>query len=342
MKPRVAIKRPLVHYVIIIGYILAPIVNILLLRIFGNIPFGTIFARIFPGYGYLAAVWLLTAPLVGIGLYFIHKVSWYVFLGHSSLILIDYILKWVIRPGFYWRSIPTVFNFLMFTGNLLLVIIIGYIIQKDFRAPYFQALKRTWRESERIPINHFISLDGKKLKVSDISYTGCFVPEPKLTLKIGDKVDLNFESYRFSIQCQGEVMRESPEGLGIRFLNLPPAKQRDLRRLMKKRYFLRYAVDLDGLWIHGKKREDAQILDVSTGGCFVHTDVHDLDIGMDGRVDIKINGTIFSADGKLVWLNKSEIAEKPAGFGFKFSHHQGKLMRTLFERRGKQPQVRQL
>ena len=342
MKPKVTVKRPFIHYVFIVGYILAPVSNILLLRLFGNIPFGIIFSRMFQGYGYLAAVWLLTAPLVGIGLYFIHRVSWYAFLVHSSLILIDYILKWVIRPGFYWRSIPTVFNFLMFTGNLLLVIIIGYIIQKDFRAPYFQALKRSWRENERIPINHFITLNGTKMKISDISYTGCFISEPEIELKVGDKADLNFESYRLSIECRGEVMRQTPEGFGIRFLNLPAAKQRDLRRLLKKRYFLRYAVDLDGLWIHGREREDAHILDVSTGGCYVHTDIEDFDVGMEGQVDIKVNGTIFSPPGKIVWLNKSEIGGKPTGFGFKFTHRQRKLMRLLFKRRGKQPQIRQL
>jgi hypothetical protein len=70
-------------------YILAPVANILGLSIFMNAPFSAIISNFFKGYGILAGIWLLTAPFVGIGFLFVHRVSWYVFIGHSSLILID-------------------------------------------------------------------------------------------------------------------------------------------------------------------------------------------------------------------------------------------------------------
>ena len=81
---KIIVKRPKLHYAIIIVYVLAPIVNLLLIMILGRIPLGTVIQRYFQGFGYLAGIWLFTAPLVGIGLYLVHRVSWYIFLGHSS------------------------------------------------------------------------------------------------------------------------------------------------------------------------------------------------------------------------------------------------------------------
>ena len=45
---------------------------------------------------------------------------------------------------------------LILAGNLALVGLVGYIIQKDFRSPYLQVLNRSWRERKRIPIYHTI------------------------------------------------------------------------------------------------------------------------------------------------------------------------------------------
>ena len=114
-RARVVIKRPLIHYFISLGYILAPIVNILLLIFVARIGLGDIWDRLFKGYGILAGLWLLTAPIVGIGLYFVHKISWYIFLGHSSLILIDYILKWIRIPGYYWLSVRNIHQVLLYS-----------------------------------------------------------------------------------------------------------------------------------------------------------------------------------------------------------------------------------
>lgn len=143
--------------------------NVLLIKVLGDISFPLIFKNFFNGFGLFAGLWLLTAPIVGIGFFFVHKVSWYIFIGHSCLILIDYAIKWLSRPIYYMKTISGSHNVLMLTGNLLLVIVVGYIIQKDFRAPYFQALQRHWRESQRIPINHFITINGELMKINDLS-----------------------------------------------------------------------------------------------------------------------------------------------------------------------------
>ncbi len=71
---------------------------------------------------------------------------------------------------------------------MALIVAIGYIIQKDFRSPYFQVLPRSWRRSRRVPIRHRITLNGEMRPVSDVSTTGCFVAESDIGLAIGEKV----------------------------------------------------------------------------------------------------------------------------------------------------------
>ncbi len=85
-KLKVIVKRPLNHYLIIIIYILAPVINVLMVRILGQIPFHLVIRNFFEGFGLLAGLWLITAPIIGIGFYFVNRVSWYAFIGHSFLI----------------------------------------------------------------------------------------------------------------------------------------------------------------------------------------------------------------------------------------------------------------
>jgi len=72
---RSVLKRPWLHHVIIICYIGAPFVNVLLLVVFLRVTLATVFANLVAGYGPLATVWLFTAPLVGVSLYFVKRFS---------------------------------------------------------------------------------------------------------------------------------------------------------------------------------------------------------------------------------------------------------------------------
>jgi len=332
---KIFIKRPFIHYVIIAAYILAPLVNILLLRYFRDIPYSAIFERLFEGYGVLASLWLLTAPLVGIGFLFIHRVSWYLFLGHSSVILIDYIFKWSTQPAYYWQHIPRVHQFLMMTGNLALIFVIGYIIQRDFRAPYFQALPRSWRESKRIPIRHVISVNGEERKVNDLSQGGCFIAEPGLKLEAGDRVSLDFESDTLSIRCQGEIRRRTPDGFGVQFLGLPFRKRHDIKHMLKKRFSLRYEVDIAGTWTFDAARRDATVMNISSGGCYLRTEVTDIQAGMQGRVEFDLKGHRFLFNAAVVWINAVEKHEKPVGFGLRFVRRHARMVKSILKLYGK-------
>jgi len=275
-RARIVIKRPLIHYLISLAYILAPIVNILLLILVARIQLPDILARLFQGYGYLAGIWLLTAPVVGIGLYFVHKASWYIFLAHSALILVDYVIKWVTLPTYFWMSVGGVHQLLLLTGNLALVVVIGFIIHKDFRSPYFQVLPRGWRTSRRVLIRYHIQLNDGRCNITDLSDSGCFVAEPGLEVSVGDKVAVSFQADALAIACKGEIMRRIPDGFGVRFMGLTFAQKRDIRRMIRKRFPFRFPVDLQGRWVADGRQLAARLIDISRTGCYLAAGVVDL------------------------------------------------------------------
>ena len=322
------LKRPWFHHLIIICYIAAPFVNVLLLKAFLHVPFKVIFSNLAAGYGVLATAWLLTAPIVGVSLYFVKRFSWYVFLGHSSIILLDFIIKWAARPGYYLRTVPGFHNIILLAGNLALVAMVTYIFQRDFRAPYFQVLNRSWRERSRIPIYHEVLLDDRPHTMNDLSTGGCFVLEPGIQRAPGTKVALSFQSNTLNIECTGEIMRVTASGLGIRFIRLPAAKRRDIRRMLKKRFALRQKVDIPCTWLFQGEETESRMVDLSRDGCYVQTQVGRLRESSTGEVRVVFpSRRAYSLAGHVVWVNRVGAHEKPVGFGFRFDHRQAGFMR---------------
>ncbi len=325
------LKRPWIHHLIIICYILAPFANILGVMLFVGAPLRVILANLFEGYGVLATIWLITAPIVGVSLYFVQRFSWYVFLGHSAIILADFVYKWATRPAFYLRTVPGMHNILLLAGNIALVALVAYIIQKDFRAPYFQVLNRTWRERVRIPIFHPVTLDGTSRVMNDLSDGGCFVTWEGATCAAGDRVTIDFQSQALTIACNGEVMRVTDKGLGIRFIHLPQAKRRDIRRLIKDRYSLRQKVDIPCESRIGGAGIPGRLLDVSPTGCYVELQPPEPATGAAGSLWVALGDAERGTDlpGSVVWTNCGGLSEKPCGFGFHFDHRQGAFMKRV-------------
>jgi hypothetical protein len=335
------IRRPWVHHVIIWGYIIAPVANILLVSAFLGVPVITVIQRLVRGYGTLGAAWLLTAPLMGIALYFVNRVVWYLFLAHSSLVFADVAYKWIARPLLFLHGIPPLNHLLIVCGNLALVALIGYIIQRDFRSPYFQVLQRSFREHKRLPIRHDISLNGMQALMNDLSVTGCFVPGPvagpagPLVLRVGDMVAVSFSSETLTLTTQGQVMRETPWGWGIRFLSVGRREKKDIARLLKNRYALRYKVDLPAQWGLNDPSSTGRTIDISASGCFVNADVYEVEPGQPAVVSVDVGGTRIAAPGTIVWLNREGRHHKPTGFGFHYKRPQQKLVRLVRHSLGK-------
>ena len=342
IKLKPSFKRPWLHHIIIICYIGAPFANILLLVAFLHVPLGTIVRNLAAGYGILATLWLFTAPIVGVSLYFVRKFSWYVFLGHSSLILLDFIFKWITKPAYYLHTIAGLHNILLLLGNMALVGIVTYIIQRDFRSPYFQILNRHWRERKRIPIYHTVLINGQTRIMSDLSSGGCFVEETDPRRILGEKVSLSFQSSRLNIDCMGEVLRITNTGIGIRFVRLPMAKRRDVRYLLRNRFSLRHKVDLPCGWIFQNDTNRCTIVDLSSSGCFLQAQSAGLGEGSSGKIQVFLpcNRHSYSLPGKVIWINRLGMHEKPIGFGFRFSHRQTRFMRDVTRHYGRGMLVR--
>jgi Tfp pilus assembly protein PilZ len=334
MKAKAIIKRPRIHYVFIFGYLLAPVANLLLLRAFTDLSLNLIMSRMWLGYGPLATIWLFTAPLIGISLFFVHKVTWYAFIAHSSLILVDFVLKWVTRPGYYASTIDGWMNVLIFAGNLLLVAIIGYIVQRDFRAPYFQVLQRHWREKRRIPINYKIGINGTNYPISDLSIGGCFVTGETLDFEPGAAFTIDLVVGEFHFQCRGRVMRVAPAGVGVMFTKMSFLKKRQLSGFLKLRFALRYQVDLSGTWTQKAASLRVKILDISRGGSFLEAPVAHIEIGEPCELNFEIDDHVYELKSKVAWLNPEGSFGKPVGFGLTFTPTRYLMIRHLIRNHG--------
>jgi hypothetical protein len=329
MKIKTIVKRPWPHYIFIGGYIIAPFANILLLTVFADLSLSVIFSRMWRGYGPLATIWLFSAPLIGISLIFVHKATWYAFLAHSSLILIDFLIKWISRPGYYASTVDGTMNILILSGNLILIIIIGYIVQRDFRAPYFQVLQRHWREKRRIPIRHCILVDGEEFEISDLSAAGCFIINNLFDFNPGDTMTVDLIARDFHFQSEGRVMRVAKAGIGIMFTKLSIGKKRELTQFLKLRFSLRYIAGFPGVWTKRAAKLDVIIQDISNGGCYLEAPVAHMKTGMDCELSFSVNEHTFEVSGFIAWINERGEFGKPVGFGLTFRPRQYLMMRHL-------------
>ena len=222
-------------------------------------------------------------------------------------------------------------NILITAGNLALIVLIGFIIQRNFRAPYFQVLNRSWREKKRIPIHHNVLVDGQSLVADDLSSLGCFVRDPGSSRKVGDRVDIKFLSDSLTIECPGEIMRTTQTGLGIRFVGLPRAQKRDIDRMLRKRFSLRQKVELACTCAFERNELSATMLNLSRGGCYLGTTVDG--VREETRCTILLplqgDGKSYRLPGRIVWVNRAGQHEKPVGFGCEFDKKQKAMMRYI-------------
>ena len=320
---KTAIKRPLIHYFIIAGYVIAPAINLFFYSRNYHLDLRVLFQNFFTIFSPLSGFLLLTEPLVGLGLFFVHRFSWYAFVVHSALLILDSVIKLIAGGNLYQWSV--------LGGTVVWVAVIAYVIQKDFRAPYFQALPRTWREKRRVPIHHYIWLAGEQKEIGDFSASGCFVNDASLQLRLGERVPirLNLENKDIDFTCDGEVVRITDTGLGIRFVDVPRRDQWRLNRFFRNKFPLRYAVSLSCIW-QGASAVAAIVktVDISRDGCFVATETSKFNVGENGMLQLRLGEEDYLIEATVIWINHGRFI-KPLGVGFRFKSPQRRLMRRL-------------
>jgi len=171
-------------------------------------------------------------------------------------------------------------------------------------------------------------VDGETRAINDLSTSGCFVLEPMSDRTPGARLMIFSQSNSLNFECSGEVMRVTATGIGVRFIRLPAPKKREIRRLLKNRFSLRQKVDIPCTWVFGYEESESRMVDLSSGGCFVHAQLGGLKEGADGvlKVMLAARKSLYSLPGHVVWINHAGAHQKPVGFGFQFDHRQGGFM----------------
>lgn len=229
------LKRPLAHHVIIVSYIATPLINLLLVSLSLGIPPGAAAGRVVAGYGPLVAAWMATAPIAGACLYLLNRASWYIFLVHAGTILVGAVMTLGLRWLGDVSAIPRLSQAVFLAGNVIRIAFVGYVLQKDFRAPYFHVLQRSFRAARRIPLAVPIILDGEPCRTEDLSAAGCFVGRPAPRRGAGERLGVRLDWGTAELRCGGQVMRSSSEGLGVRFIGLARRDRLALRLMLAGR-----------------------------------------------------------------------------------------------------------
>jgi hypothetical protein len=227
-----SLKRPLPHHFLIASYIATPVVNVVLISIFLRVPLPGAAERILAGYGPVVAAWLATAPVAGAFLYLLRRASWYVFLVHACIIIAGSVLSLGLHIFGDVSIIPRAPQAVFLAGNVLRILFVGYVLQKDFRAPYLQILKRSFRSSRRLPIRRPILIDGEACRTGDLSSGGCYVAQAGARRRVGERLRVRLEGRDGAVECAGQIMRSAETGFGIRFSGLTRRDRRALRLMM--------------------------------------------------------------------------------------------------------------
>ena len=218
------IKRPWLHHVIILGYALAPLANFAIFSIFSPYPLSYVFKNFFNFFGVFGTIVLATEPFVALALYMVRKESFYLFIAHAILCLVQNILSLAHSSNYY--------NLGILLGSITLLAIVVFIIQRDFRAPYMHILPRSWRLDKRRDIEVGINVNNKKYMTGDISLTGVFIRN--IDLEPGDEVKINIDAFDFSTTAS--VVRVDETGSGLRFHDLQKEQIKNLQKQVSQYY----------------------------------------------------------------------------------------------------------
>ena len=227
-------KRPLPHHVIIATYIATPVIDLAVMSLALAIPLGAAAGRLMSGYGPLVAAWMVTAPAAGACLYLLNRASWYVFLAHAGIMVAASAVTFGVRGLGDISSIPRLSHDVFLAGNVIRLAFVGYVLQKDFRAPYFHILHRSFRGARRVAVQVPVILGGEACLTEDVSVAGCFVAGPRSKRSVGERVAVQLDCGGTEVRCAGQVMRSLPSGLGVRFLGLSRHQRRALRLLLAR------------------------------------------------------------------------------------------------------------
>jgi hypothetical protein len=306
-------------YVVVAYSILVPLAS---LASFWHFDHGSPLAAIgnlYRLWGPAVATWLLSAPLAGAAFFFVNPITWWMFVAHSSMVLLGTVLVWATRLPYSLYTLggrPK--QLIVVAGVLALAAVLVLACRKELRIPYLQRKRRGWRKSQRIPLQHFVNVGGQECRITSLSADGCFIAEPDGSFNIGQEVTIEFQSGRLRLVCQGQIASKRSYGYGVRFLFLPNAIRDDIGRTIRNRSTPRTECHLPcRLTLDGTERFGV-LRDLSNGGCFIQTTAKGIVGGVSGS--IVVAGVRDPMHLRVIWSGTGGMAERPRGIGARFMH----------------------
>ena len=208
MERRKRIQRPKELIVISALLILSPIYNyILQLKMHG---YGLNLAGLQNlKFNLLEYLFLFIPVVSGIGLYYIQKWAWYLFLIYSSILISFNLYAVILRPIKY--------NFYSLFESSIVLIGAIYFLRKDISAPYFKMFPRGFRGEKRKPIQINLKVNQETKKTKDFTISGFYVSWENANFQLNQEVEIEIEN---KIKLKAGVVRidyENDKASGIGF-----------------------------------------------------------------------------------------------------------------------------
>lgn len=175
----------------------------------------------------LFALFLMLLPIpVGIGIINVKRWGWQLFLVYASLLILYNLQVFVFNFKLY--------NFAALFNSIIGFVAIAYFARKDISAPYFKMYPRGWRLQKRKPIEMDVTVDGKKLKTTDVSSTGFYALWADCPYELNQAVNVHFTLENKVYDLQAGIVRVDQNGVGIAFRGLPLLVSKELSGFVKE------------------------------------------------------------------------------------------------------------
>lgn len=208
---RTRVKKPISIFVVSFLLIVSPIYNYYLQLLILNqgINWTNIRSLRFTG---IEITFLIIPVICGIGLYFIKKWAWYLFILYSGILILFNIYAVFVNP--------VNFNFYSLFESTIIFLSATYFLKKDISAPYLKMYPRGWRGERRKPIQIQLRINSEDHLTKDISDVGFYVDWKDVPFEINQEVFVEMETETDKRIFAAGVVRKDTNGAGFAFRRL--------------------------------------------------------------------------------------------------------------------------
>lgn len=183
------------------------------------------------------SLFLVLSPIIAIGIYISHLYGWILSLGFLIYCIGSFSHSYFFSPFNTFSGL----QYLLFLATNLFII--GALISKETREPFFHPKMQWWKHDPRVAISLHAKLENSHQTIqgftNDISKSGLYlISDAKvkqndpffLTLKLSDSNQLQLEGR--VIWVNGGQKKEVPRGFGMRFIQMDRSTRNQLKKFV--------------------------------------------------------------------------------------------------------------